>query len=203
MCWCASNIISVSLVPSSVPNWWTLAATFCFRTIGCSTVIFIFHGMNSFINMLFQGNKCRTKESLVNLLQSLGFRVDHWNPYLFLLFVCFKVRGHCGCCRWCQFRWQREADSFLGKRRMIVFLMTLFFQCWLWQCHWQILLGHGTFLRKRVSWMFRLLPWLRNENNVFCTHFLVHSWGIPAYFFMLAPGPHEECKIKCYWKHSN
>lgn len=21
----------------------------------------------------------------------------------------------------------------------------------LWQCHWQILLGHGTFLRRRVS----------------------------------------------------
>lgn len=37
---------------------------------------------------------------------------------------------------------------------------------------------------------------------------ILHSFpgvlmGIPAYFFRLAPGPHEEYKIKRYWKHSN
>lgn len=68
---------------------------------------------------------------------------------------------------------------------------------------WQILAGHGTFLRARVSWMFCLLPWLRNHNKIVSTFPRAFMDGFQYITFMLAPRPHEEFKIKYYGTHGD
>lgn len=86
--------------------------------------------MNSFITVLLQRNKLKTERKLGEFVCLLGsgwfFGIPAFSFYL------------------CALKWGNIADvvdgvsleadilaSFLGKMRMIVFLMTLFFQCWL------------------------------------------------------------------------
>lgn len=65
------------------------SATFCFRTIGCSTLIFIFNGMNSFTTMLLQENNFKPERKLgefvtVCLFQGASLQSPLF-PFIFVL----------------------------------------------------------------------------------------------------------------------
>lgn len=163
--------------------------------------------MNSFTTMLLQENNFKPERKLGEFVNSLLISGSIIAIPTFSFYFCaLKWGEHCDFYRWCQPQWQRESDilgSFLGKIRMVVCLMTLFFQCWLYGSITLANIGWPwNVFKSKVSWMFCLLLSLRNANKIFSyISSSIPGW-VPVYI-MLAPRPHKEFKIKYYWKYNN
>lgn len=84
--------------------------------------------------------------------------------------VCALKRGGWWLCRAGSGRWEREKQiaylPFWGRQNDCVFTLLHFSLT-----HsvavllWQILAGHGTFERAKVSWMVCVSPWLQSQNK--------------------------------------
>lgn len=131
------------------------------------------------------------------------FREGHWNPSIFLsgegnavIFVAGFSLGGRGK--------QVSLPAFWGRgAAWLCFLMTLFFQHWL----------YGGVILADIGWpwnIFQCKDFMNvlsitmaeeSKQNTLHTFPRAFMGGLQYVTCLLAPGPCEEFKINCYWKH--
>lgn len=177
--------------------------------LGFLLLIFHVDRMSSVVTMLLQKNKFKAGRKLCEFITAVCWvQRELLESYAFLSFVCFSSEGNIVIFvdgvsidgRDKQISW----PAFWGRWKCLCFLMTLFFQSWL----------YGNITLTNIGWPWNILKSKGFVNVLSITmaeeskHNILHTFpralmdGFQYDTFMLAVRPQEEFKINDYWKHN-